>query len=149
MLMAGYAQRSVFRSYSQLPAHDGALAFKVTWHGDLEFDILVDAVSKTISITRVLPGVTADIYTDFKKFVAAHREAGLPDHRRIEPGKASIRCANHNGRVSLTMIARDDDYEYALQRLIHLVHETFLIFLTNGKYRDYKIARLGADPDWG
>src|SRR3989338_2486988 len=61
MLMAGYAQRSVFRSYSQLPAHDGALAFKVTWHGDLEFDILVDAVSKTISIPRVLPGVTADL----------------------------------------------------------------------------------------
>jgi len=113
------------------------------------FELQVDPVQKTISLPRVLPGVPAELYTDFKEFVREHHAANLPLHRRIETTKARLRCANHRGHVSLTITVKDGDYEYALQRLIHLVHETFLIFLANGAYRDYRIAQLGVDPDWG
>ena len=147
--MEEYAQRGVFRGFSRQPTRDGVLNFKMTWHRDLVFDLVVDPGRRTISIPRVLPRVPADIYADFKKFVQAHHAESLPDHRRIEAAKVRVRCANHSGRVSLAMVVKDGDYEYALQRLVHLVHETFLIFLLNGAYRDYRVEQLGADPDLG
>jgi hypothetical protein len=147
-LMEEYAQRGVFRGFSRQPARAGRLAFKMTWHRDLIFDLVADAEKKAITIPRVLPGVPADIYADFKRFLAAHHDAGLPDHRRIDTAKSRIRCANRRGCVSITVAVKDNDYEYALQRLIHLVHETFLIFLLDGAYRDYRVEQLGDDSDW-
>jgi hypothetical protein len=148
-LMEEYAQRGVFRGFSRQPTRAGVMAFKMTWHRDLVFDLLVDPGRKTITIPRVLPGVPVDIYADFKRFVAAHHNADLPDHRRIEKCKVRVRCANRRGSVSMAMAVKDDDYEYALQRLIHLIHEVFLIFINDGAYRDYRVAQLGDDPDWG
>ena len=147
-LMTDYARRGVFRGYSQLPARTGTMEFKVTWHGGLEFDIRVDAGRRTIAMPIVLPAAPADLYADFKEFVAARRVDNRPAHRRIDKTKAVIRCARHKGNIALSMAVKNGNFAYALQRLIHLVHETFLIFLANGKYRDYKVARLGADPDW-
>ena len=148
-LLEDFAERGVFRGFSRQPAHGGVFTFKMTWHHQLVFELLVEPRRKTISIPRVLPGVPAELYTDFKEFVREHHAANLPLHRRIETTKARLRCANHRGRVSLTITVKDGDYEYALQRLIHLVHETFLIFLANGAYRDYRVEQLGVDPDWG
>lgn len=147
--MEEYARRGVFRGFSLQPARGASLAFRMTWHRDLVFDLIADAAKKTISLPMVLPRVPPALYADFKRFVAAHHDALLPAHRRTDPAKSRIRCANHRGRVALTMAVRDGDYEYALQRLIHLVHETFLIFLLDGDYRDYRVEQLGADPDWG
>jgi hypothetical protein len=64
-------------------------------------------------------------------------------------GEAALRCAHRRGAVSLTMAVKDDDYAYGLQRLIHLVHETYLIFLPKGIYQDYLVEQLGADVDIG
>jgi hypothetical protein len=47
------------------------------------------------------------------------------------------------------MTVRDDDYGYALQRLIHFVNEMFLLFLTSGLYRDYLVDQLGAEAEVG
>ena len=118
--MEEYAQRGVFRGFSRQPTRDGVLAFKMTWHRELVFDLEVNPGRKTISIPRVLPHVPADIYADFKEFVKAHHEESLPDHRRIETAKVRVRCANHSGRVSLAMVVKDGDFEYALQRLIQI-----------------------------
>ena len=148
-LMEEYARRGVFRGFSLQLVRDASLAFRMTWHRDLVFDLIVDAAKKTISLPRVLPRVPQGLYADFKRFVAAHHDAGLPEHRRTDPAKSRIRCANHRGFVALTVAVKDGDYEYALQRLIHLVHEIFLIFLLNGSYRDYRVEHLGDDPDWG
>ena len=148
-LMEEYARRGVFRGFSLQLVSDASLAFRMTWHRDLVFDLIVDAAKKTISLPRVLPRVPQGLYADFKRFVAAHHDAGLPEHRRTDPAKSRIRCANHRGCVALTVAVKDGDYEYGLQRLIHLVHETFLIFLLNGLYRDYRVEHLGDDPDWG
>ncbi|HYA41784.1 MAG TPA: hypothetical protein VEF34_10800 [Syntrophobacteraceae bacterium] len=147
--MEEYARRGVFRGFSLQRVRGASLAFRMTWHRDLVFDIIVDTAKKTISLPKVLPHVPPALYADFKRFVAAHHDAGLPEHRRIVPAKSRLRCSNHRGRVALTIAVKDGDYKYALQRLIHLVHETFLIFLLDGAYRDYRVEQLGDDPDWG
>ncbi len=149
--MEDYAKRAVFRGFSSKPARNGVAAFRMIWHRDRIFDLIVDSRKKKILVPVVLPevGARSPLWRDFKAFVASHHAASLPDHRRIEKSKAGVRCANRRGEVSLTVTVKDGDYEYALQRLIHLVHETYLIFLTGGPYRDYLAGVLGAEVDIG
>jgi len=147
--MEDYAKRAVFRSFSKQPARNGVAAFKMIWHRDRVFELVIDAEKKTIVIPEVLPAVPKDLYRDFKAFVESRHDATLPDHRRIEKTKSRLRCANRRGSVTLTMSVKDGDYEYGLQRLIHLVHETYLLFLFNGNYQDYMVEQLGADADIG
>jgi hypothetical protein len=147
--MEDYARRGVFRGFSRQPAADGVARFRMIWHRGQTFDLFVDTTKKTIRIPIVLPRVPDDIYRDFKAFVESHRDPSLPDHRRIEKAKALVRCVNRRPGVSLSVAVKDGDYEYALQRVIHLIHETYLIFLANGIYRDYMIEQLGADVDIG
>jgi len=149
--MEDYARRGVFRGFHAPPARNGVAAFRMIWHRDRVFDLIVDTKRKTLRIPVVLPAVPSrsPLYKDFKEFVKSHHAASLPDHRRIERTKARVRCANRRSSVCLTMTVRDDDYQYALQRLIHLVHETFLLFLTSGPYRDYLVDQLGASAEIG
>jgi hypothetical protein len=149
--MEDYAKRGVFRGFTQQRARNGVAAFRMLWHRDLVFDLIVDTKKKTILIPVVLPAVPArsTLYKDFKAFVESHHAATLPDHRRIEKTKARVRCANRRGSVALTMTVKDDDYGYALQSLIQLVHETFLIFLVCGPYCDYLVEQLGAKDEIG
>ncbi len=146
-LMEDYARRGVFRGFSQGPVRGASVAFKLVWFRDRVFNIIVDTGKKTVMIPVVLPRVPGSIYKDFKAFVLSHHDASLPDHRRIEIAKTRLRCANHGGNASITLSVKDGDYDYALRRLIHLIHETFVIFLLNGMYRDYAVANLGAEVD--
>ena len=149
--MEDYAKRGVFRGLASKPSHNGVAAFRMIWHRDRVFELIVDTKKKIIRIPVVLPAVPArsPLYKDFKAFIASHQSTTLPAHRRIEKSKARVRCANLRGSVSITMTVRDEDYAYALQRLIHLVHETFLIFLPGGPYRDYMVEQLGAPAEIG
>jgi hypothetical protein len=149
--MEDYAKRGVFRGFTIQQVRHGVASFRLIWHHDRNFDLIVDTHKKTILIPVVLPSVPArsPLYKDFRAFVESHHEATLPDHRRIEKSKVCVRSANRRGNVSLTVAVRDEDYAYALGRLIHLVHETFLIFLADGPYRDYMAEQLGADVEIG
>ncbi len=146
--MEDYAKRGVFRGFSKGSVRGATVAFKLVWFRDRTFDLIADTDKKTISIPVVLPRVPGNIYRDYKAFVQSHHSADMPDHRRIEKTKARLRCANRQGNASVVLIVKDDDYDYALRRLIHLIHETFVIFLLNGMYRDYMVAQLGAESEW-
>jgi len=147
--MENYARRGVFRGFSRQSAPEGVAAFRMIWHRDRPFDLIVDTRKQTIFIPEVLPCVPPSIYADFKTFVKSHHAADLPDHRRIDKSRAYVRSTNRRGTVSLRMVVKGCDYEYGLQRLIHLVHETYLIFLAKGMYRDYLSEQLGASFDLG
>lgn len=150
-LMEEYAKRGVFRGFTKQPERDGVVTFKLTWHRDRIFDVTVDTRKKSIVLPVLLANVPSRsaLYKDFKAFLQAHHDATLPDHRRMDRGKAFLRCANRRGNVCVTVVVRDGDYEYGLMRLIHLIHETFVLFLVNGMYRDYLVEELGVDPDIG
>ncbi len=141
-------KRGVFRGFSRLPARSGIAAFRLVWFRERVFDLVVDTGKKTITIPQVLPHAPGSIYSDFKAFVQSHHASSLPDHRRTEKTKARLRCANRRGNASVTAAVKDGDYSYALQRLIHLVHETYVMFLLDAMYRDYVMDHLGADPEW-
>ncbi len=150
-LMDDYAKRGLFRGFHRRPSRGGLAVFDLVWHYDLNFQLIADTRKKTLSIPMALPHVPArsQLYKDFRSFVESRHDANLPQHRRVDPAKAHIRCANRGGGAALTVSVRDGDYNYALQRLIHLVHETFLLFLVENYYLDYLVDRLGAKDSIG
>jgi hypothetical protein len=147
-LMEDYAGHGVFRGISRRPARNGVTVFRLVWFRERVFDVLVNIPADTVGIPVVLPRVPEFLYRDLKTFIQSHHSADLPDHRRIDKTKVRLKCARTRGDVSLTLAVKDGDFDYALRRLIHLVHEIYVLFLSNAMYSDYVIAELGADPEW-
>jgi hypothetical protein len=148
-ILENYANRGTFKGFSRGPVRPGIAMFKILWHRDRFFDLVLDTRKKTLRFPVVLPEVPAgsSMYREFKEFVESRHSASLPDHRRIDRKKAAVRPSNRGGNVALTLTIRNSDYEYATRKLIHLVHEIFLVFLYDGRYYDYLLETFDLDPD--
>jgi hypothetical protein len=148
-LLEGYASKGVFRGFSSGPVDKGKAAYRMVWHHDRRFDLLVDVARKTLRFPAVLPGIPRDstIYRDLKAFLASRHSTELPAHRRIDPAKARLSSGNRSGTVSVTLTVKDGDFEYGARKLINTIHEIFLVFLTDGPYYQYLVEQLGLDPD--
>ena len=87
------------------------------------------------------------MYADFEAFVESRHAKTLPPHRRIDPRKARAKASRRQGAAALTLTLSGDDYDYGTRKLIHLVHEIFLGFLSEGKYHEYQVEAFELDPD--
>jgi len=96
----------------------------------------------------LLPGVPYPSEMDraLRSFVAGRASDDLPGHRRIDPAKASCRCRNRGGKVSIEVRCLDGDVEYAAGKAVKLVNEIFLNFLA-GPYDGYMIEHFGAPEE--
>ena len=146
-ILQEYADRAVFRGFSGPVAHRGKAAFKILWHRDRQFELILDPAKKTLRFAVVLPGVPARsaMYREFKKFLESRFTKEVPDHRRIDRKKARVTCGNRGGNVSVTLTVLGGDYAYGTRKLIHLIHEVFLTFLT--EYFEYQVEAFDLDPD--
>ncbi len=148
-ILEGYAEKAVFRGFSAHPKRGGQAVYKMIWHHDRPFELSLDVAKKTLCFPEVLPGVPArsPMYRDLQAFLKARQSAELPEHRRVNPAKARLACGNQRGTVSIALTVKDGDFEYATRKIIHMVHEIFLIFLVDGPYFEYMVEHLGLDPD--
>jgi len=144
-----YAERGVFRGFSPVQDRSEKTTYRILWHRDRVFDLVLDPKKATLRFSCVLPGVPPDsaMYKEFKAFVRSRQAEDIPEHRRIDKARAEVRPYNRTGDIALTLRVKDGDYDYGAQKLVHLVHEVYLGFLCDGRYRDYMIAHLGLDPD--
>jgi hypothetical protein len=147
-ILETYANRGTFKGFSRGPVRAGVASFKILWHRDQFFNLILDTHKKTLRFPLVLPEVPAGSskYREFKEFVESRSYQNLPDHRRIDPNKATVRPSNRSGNVALTLTVKNGDYDYATRKLIHLVHEVYLVFLQEGHY-DYMVKAFNLDPD--
>ena len=145
-ILEGYANRAVFRGFSRGPVASGKANFKILWHRNRLFDIVLDPKAKTLKMPLVLPEVEPAMYRDFKQWIKSRHSKDLLEHRRIDTRIATLTTAKKGGNVSLTITARKD-CEYATRKLVHAVHEVFLSFLTDGPYFDYMVEKFDLDPD--
>jgi len=148
-ILEGYAKRRVFRGFTRELTGPGKVTFKIVWRQDRVFDLILDPQTATLRFPHLLPNVPADstMYGEFKAFVQSRHAKTAPAHRGIDRMKARVHCRNQSGNVSLALTVKDGDYEYATRKLIHLVHEIFLVFLADGPYRDYVVEMFNLDPD--
>lgn len=144
-----YARRGVFRGFSRGDTRNGKTTFKMMWHHDRLFELVFDASKGTLRIPLVLPQVEAKsaMHREFKSFLKAFRSEELPDHRRVDNEKVEIKSFNRGGNISLTGTVKDGDYAYGARKLIHVVHEIFLVFLYDGRNYEYMIEIFDLDPD--
>jgi hypothetical protein len=148
--LEGYARRGVFRGFSQVEsAQAGKTIFRLLWHRNRVYEFIFDVQKNTMHIPQLLPNIAADseMYADLKRFIKEKHTAGLPEHRRIDSRKAQVLPHNRRKLVSLTLQMKDGDDEYAARKLIHLVHEVFLVFLMDGRYYEYMVENFDLDPD--
>jgi hypothetical protein len=148
-VLEGYAEKAVFRGFSAHPGRGGRATYQMVWHYDRSFELLFDAPKKTLQFPVVLPGVPARsaMYRELQAFLKSRQSAETLEHRRVNPAKARLKAANKAGSVSITITARDGDFDYAARKAIHIVHEIYMVFLVDGPYYEYMVERLGLDPD--
>jgi hypothetical protein len=148
-VLKNYADRGVFRGFSEGSVRAGRATFKILWHRDRYFDLIVDVPKKTLHFPVVLPDVPAQspMYKEFRDYVESRHSVTLPEHRRIDARKARLQAGARGGNVSLTLTVKGADFEYGVRKLIHAVHEIYMVFLSEGRYYDYLVETLELDPD--
>ena len=146
--LEGYAKRGVFKGFSRGPVSRGKATFRIAWHRDRIFELVLDLKTLSMSFPALLPNVPADstIYRELKEFIKSRHSVDVPEHRRIDSDRAQVRASNRAGNVSLALRVNDGDFEYATRKLIHLVHEIFLAFLVDGHF-EYMVETFDLDPD--
>lgn len=147
--LAGYAKRGVFLGFSEGAVRRGKATFRIVWHRDRVFEVIFDAKKNELRFPEVLTGVPAGstMYRELKQFVSARQSDELPAHRRIDNRRARIRVSNRGGNVGIALLGLDDDHAYGVRKLVHLVHEIFMVFLTEGSYLEYMVEAFDLDPD--
>jgi hypothetical protein len=148
-ILEGYAAKAVFRGFSAQPDRTGHGVYRMVWHHDRRFELLLDVAGKTLQFPDVLPGVPARsaMYRELKAFLRMRQSGELPEHRSVNPAKARLATGNKRGTVSITITVKDRDFDYATRKIVHIVHEIFLIFLVDGPYFEYMVEHLGLDED--
>lgn len=148
-VLAGYAERRVFRGFSRSRTSGTKASFQIAWHRGRVFELTYDARTDTLRLPDLLTDVPADLsmHEDLKAFIRARQADELPDHRRLDARKVQIRTYDRGGNVLLVMKVKDGDREYAVCKLVHLVNEIYLTFLADGKYFDYLVETFDLDPD--
>ncbi len=148
-ILEEYAARGVFQGFSRQQAGQKRGLYRVQWHRRQLFEITYDGVKKTLRISCVLPQVPArsSMYKEFKRWLTTRQDAALPDHRRCDAGKVQLKTYNRGGDIALTLQMLDDDLEYSVRKLVSLVNEIYLDFLSSGLYFDWLIEIFNLDPD--
>ncbi len=148
-ILEGYAEKAVFRGFSAHPKRGGKAKYSMVWHYDRPFELLLDVPKKTLQFPAVLPGVPARsaMYRELRAFLKSRTSAEMPEHRRVDRARARLATSNQRGAVSLTLTVKDGDFDYAARKIIHIVHEIFMVFLVDGPYYEYMVEHLGLDPD--
>jgi hypothetical protein len=138
-----YAARGVFKGFSQT----GPGQWRMLWHRDRYFDLRL--VGDSLQFPEVLPAVPArsKMMREYKAFVASFASQELPEHKRIDPARVRLQVVAKGGAAGLSAAVVDGDWDYAVRKLIHVVHETYLVFLYDGAYYDYLIETFDLDPD--
>ncbi len=123
--------------------------FQIAWHRGRVFEVTFDAATGTLRLPELLTGIPADstMYQELRGFIRSRQAADVPDHRRLDTRRIQARTYFRGGNVLLVMKSLDGDSEYAVRKLVHLVNEIYLTFLSDGQYLDYMVETFSLDPD--
>ena len=143
-LLRRYADRGVFRSFHVSETRGGKLSCKFEWLTERPLTAVYDPKTDALEFRNLLPDVPAasPMYAELKAFARERADSRLPDHRRIDPKRAAVKCTNRKGAVSIVISFKKGEREYGVARAVKLVNEIFLGFL-KGPYFDYMVANFG------
>lgn len=140
-VLASYAERGVFRSFSQVTGEKGKAEFRFYWLWNLPFHLTFDPTRATLSFRKLLPGVVrgSQLETELRSFIESFSDASRPDHRRIDSARLDLRYNNQRGTIALHFRILQADVEYGVRTAVNVVNEIFLGFL-NARFPEYTAA---------
>jgi len=142
-----YADRGVLRRLDESKTHKGKQSFKFLWVGNRPLEFETDTETAVLTFKRLLPNVppTSGLYADLKRFLESRSGSELPKHRRIDPKRAEVLWVNRRASVSIALKVKNNQYAYALNRLVNLVHEIFVQL--NDSHPDYMCENFDAPQE--
>jgi len=116
-----YAQRGVFRSYSQ--NGKDATVFRFYWLWNLPFHLTYHQKQKALEFNKVFPNMVpgCDVETDLKTFIKQASSLDRPQHRRLDPRRVTARYTSRRNAGSLRFLIAGNHYEYAVKQALNLV----------------------------
>ena len=143
-----YANRGVFRGFGAGVTRGGGLDCRFLWHAPAPHRLRFEPRRSVLVFVDLLPGVPYPSEMDraLRAFVGGRSGENLPEHRRLDPRKASAGCRNRAGKLSIEVRCLDGDFDYAATRAVKLVNEIFLDFLA-GPYDAYMVEHFGAPEE--
>ena len=127
-----YADRGVFRGYSEKQYRAGRYYFRFLWLARVPFTLTYEPTSGTLTFTNFLPHVHArsTLCKELKIFIKGRAATHLPAHRRIDTKRARPDCSSRRGTLLVHVIAKPGHHEYGVTKVINLVHEVYLYLHT-------------------
>lgn len=118
--LKGYADRGVFRNFTEAKGRNGTIAFGFQLFGDHPIRIEFAERRHTLTVRNMLTQVSADMYADLQAFLAQLSASTRPAHRRIDRRAAEVRFERKRGNVSLVFRVRGNRYAYGVEMLVSL-----------------------------
>jgi hypothetical protein len=133
-----YAQRGVFRSYSQNGSREHEMVFRFYWLWNLPFHVIYHNKRKALEFHKLFPNVIpgSDVEKELKTFIKEASSADRPEHRRLDPRRVTARYRNRRNTGSLEFQIAGNHYECAVKQALNLVSEIFVGFL-NVRHPEY------------
>ena len=126
--LKAYADRGVFRGYTERPGRLGRVVFRFSWLARHPYELQYEPRTGTFVFLNALPNMPArtPLARALKTFVKDRSAESLPEHRRIDPARASVSAFVRRGEMRLKVVARRGHHAYAANRVVNLIHEVFL-----------------------
>ena len=137
-VLQDYATRGVFQDYRMEPRKNGGADFHFGWLYGQPFTLSCETQHRRLALLDLMPNIESGsmMHKEIKAWLKGRAEAGVPEHRRVDPLRARAALRLRQGTLTLSLEAvGDDDYEYCARKIINLAHEFFLFM--NEYWADY------------
>jgi hypothetical protein len=147
--LRGYAESGAFRSFAEGTLRSAKATYRLLWHYNRTYRLILDLDAMTLAIADMLPGVPAKspMIAELRAFLKPFGTDKVPEHRRVDPDKGELKLSQYRQALTLRMAVRDQEFVYCTRKLVHVAHEVFMVFLREGPYYQYRVDKLGLDPD--
>ena len=127
--LQGYADRGVFRGFSERKGRGGTREFRFTWLTREPITLVYDAAAATLTFRDLLPDVAraSPLLAEVQELVGNRSSRALPAHRRIEARRVALTCSYRRSAVSVILQVKGRQHAYAVQRGVNLVNEIFTL----------------------
>jgi hypothetical protein len=138
-----YADRGVFRGLSVSEGKNGRREFRFLWLTRTPMLVTYDPAASTLAFPRLIPSAAAvpSIVPALKGLVAEHLGSTVPEHRRVDKRRATVRCSVRDGHISLSFVVRGGHHAYAIKAGLNLVNRLFLQLQAH--HPEYLIQQFG------
>ena len=139
--LQSYADRGIFQNFSVGESSTGKAEFRFSWLAENSFQLRLNIHKTELEIRDVLPAVPyrSDMDKALREFLVARCDSSIPQHRRLDGERFSIKCKNRSGDISIVIGFNSENAGDAATTSINLLHEIFNNFLVEGPYQNYMV----------